>query len=236
MAYHSCSGTLSGGCPSFIKDEILPAIFTPTSDKEFFTPFGPMLGYARMPDMLVEQLNAAMSDELKDHSGALVGKVRQELSFDKTITDLVAASLGQTFIEYHVRASRRGAFGHYDHNSRRYSLDIKGGWFVRQYANEYNPLHIHTGCALSCVGYLKLPDGIEDEWEEDYRDHHPSHGHLQFAHGTDTHYSVSNFMVKPRVGDFYIFPSYMFHCVYPFRSDGERRSFSMNLSISDTDA
>ena len=107
---------------------------------------------------------------------------------------------------------------------------------VRQYAHEYNPLHIHTGCALSCVGYLKLPDGIDQEWAEDDLDHHPSHGHLQFAHGTDTHYSVSNFMIRPRVGDFYIFPSYMFHSVYPFKTPGERRSFSMNLSVVESEA
>ena len=209
----------------------MAAIFTPQAGKEFFTPFGPMMGYFRMPDAFVDQMNAAMARELADYSAHLVGKVRQELSFDQALIDLAAAALGQTFIEYHVRASHRGAFGAYDHRSRNYELNIMGGWFVRQYAGDYNPLHIHTGAALSCVGYLKLPDGIEAEWAEDYRDHHPSHGHLQFAHGTDAHYSVSNFMIKPRVGDFWIFPSYMFHCVYPFRSDGERRSFSMNVSI-----
>lgn len=214
----------------------MPAIFTPTGEKDFFTPFGPMLGYVRMPDALVDHLNATMSDQLADHSGSLVGKVRQELLFDKPIVDTAARYLGNALIEYHIRASHRGAFGDYDHQTKRYELNIGAGWFVRQFEHEYNPLHIHTGCALSCVGYLKLPDGIEAEWEEDYRDHHPSHGHLQFAHGTDTHYSVSNFMVRPRVGDFYIFPSYMFHCVYPFNTQGERRSFSMNLSIVETAA
>ncbi len=63
-------------------------------------------------------------------------------------------------------------------------LQIVSGWFVRQFENEYNPLHIHTGSRLSCVGYLKLPEGIEEEWEEDYKDHHPSNGHIQFASGT----------------------------------------------------
>ena len=71
------------------------------------------------------------------------------------------------------------------------------------------------------------------EWETDEKPFYPSHGYLQFAHGTDAHYSVSNFMVRPRVGDFYVFPSYMFHCVYPFRTKGERRSFSMNLSVDE---
>ena len=38
-------------------------------------------------------------------------------------------------------------------------------------------------------------------------------------------------MVKPRVGDFYVFPAELFHCVYPFKTKGERRSFSVNFSF-----
>jgi len=211
-------------------------IFKPTKDKEFFAPFGPVMGYFRMPETLVDQLNAAMSDRLNDHSDYLVGKVSQELAFDQNLINLAASGLGQTMIEYHAWAKKRNALGEYDPSTKRYELQIMAGWFVRQFENEYNPLHMHTGCTISCAGYLKLPEGIEKEWEEDYKDHHPSHGHIQFAHGTDTHYSFSNFMAKPRVGDFYIFPSYMFHCVYPFKTPGERRSFSMNFAVDESDA
>ncbi|MBI1392184.1 MAG: hypothetical protein GC152_05510 [Alphaproteobacteria bacterium] len=211
----------------------MSAIYTPSQDKEFFTPFGPMLGFYRMPPDLVDQLNAKMSDQLADHSDHLVGKVTQELRFDEELVQIAAQGLGQTLIEYHIRARTRCNFGDYDHRTKRFALDIMSGWFIRQFENEYNPLHIHTQCHLSCVGYLALPDGIEAEWEDDYQDHHPSHAHLQFAHGTDVHYSVCNFMVKPKVGEFWIFPSYMFHCVYPFKTKGERRSFSLNVSINE---
>ncbi len=112
-----------------------------------------------------------------------------------------------------------------------YRIDVTSGWFVRQFENEYNPLHIHTGSRLSCVGYLKLPEGIEEEWEEDYTDHHPANGHIQFASGTASGYTCTNFVVKPQVGDFYVFPSQLFHCVYPFYTKGERRSFSMNMNF-----
>ena len=39
------------------------------------------------------------------------------------------------------------------------------------------------------------------------------------------------FLVKPTVGDFFVFPADLIHMVYPFYSDGERRSFSMNMQI-----
>ena len=206
-------------------------IFKPDSDKQFFAPFGPMLGYYKMPAPLVDQLNALMSEQLRDHSDHLVGKVHQELQFDQSLINVAAQGLGQTLIEYHAHAKKRCALGDYTTADKKYELQIMSGWFVRQFENEYNPLHIHTGCTISCVGYLKLPDGIEEEWTEDYQDHHPSNGHIQFAHGTDVGYSFSNFMAKPQIGDFYIFPSHMFHCVYPFKTKGERRSFSMNLSV-----
>jgi hypothetical protein len=90
-------------------------------------------------------------------------------------------------------------------------------------------MHVHTNCTLSCVGYLKLPEGIDEEWEEDYKDHYPANGHINFIYGTDGLYTNSNFLVKPQVGDFYIFPSYLYHGVYPFYTKGERRSFSMNM-------
>ena len=111
---------------------------------------------------------------------------------------------------------------------------MASGWFVRQFENEYNPIHVHLGTYLSCVGYLKLPDGIEDEWEEDYRDHHPANGHIQFVYGHASNHTGSNCLMKPQVGDFYVFPSHLHHCVYPFKTKGERRSFSVNCTISAT--
>ena len=38
-------------------------------------------------------------------------------------------------------------------------------------------------------------------------------------------------MVKPEVGDLFIFPGTLYHCVYPFYGSGERRSFSMNFQV-----
>jgi hypothetical protein len=40
------------------------------------------------------------------------------------------------------------------------------------------------------------------------------------------------FVVKPAVGEFYLWPSWMLHCVYPFRSPGVRRSIAVNLSLA----
>ena len=52
-------------------------------------------------------------------------------------------------------------------------------------------------------------------------------------HGSPTFLNRASFMVRPKAGDFFLFPSDMLHTVYPFRCDGERRSFSMNIILSE---
>lgn len=189
-------------------------------------PLGPLFGKLELDKPLLELLNSRLSDGLKDYSQSLVGKVDQELHFDEETLRTVLTSLREAFIEYHLC---------YFPEHRRYkSLDIgcTGAWYVRQFENEYNPLHVHNNATISCVGYLKLPEGIESEFEADALDHHPSNGQIEFAYGTaSTTYTTGTMRVKPRVGDFYIFPSGLWHTVYPFKTPGERRSFSMNINI-----
>ena len=47
--------------------------------------------------------------------------------------------------------------------------------------------------------------------------------------------SSSKFEIIPQVGDFYFFPNYLMHTVYPFKdTDEERRSISFNATIDDS--
>ena len=46
--------------------------------------------------------------------------------------------------------------------------------------------------------------------------------------------SDSKYEIIPKVGDFYIFPHYLMHTVYPFKdTDEERRSISFNAVIDE---
>ena len=55
----------------------------------------------------------------------------------------------------------------------------------------------------------KLPEGIEEEWEEDYKDHLQTD--IQFAHGTSAGYTAL-ILLLTKVGDFYYF-----HHTFPLR-------------------
>ena len=42
------------------------------------------------------------------------------------------------------------------------------------------------------------------------------------------------YSIVPKVGDFYFFPAYLMHSVYPFNNtDEERRSVSFNAKVDD---
>ena len=59
-------------------------------------------------------------------------------------------------------------------------------------------------------------------------------GTLNLIHGNKHFLSNSVLAIKPEVGDFYFFPNYLMHTVYPFKgTDEERRSISFNADIDE---
>ena len=217
----------------------MATFFINDEPEAFFAPFGPGMGKMKLSHEYVNEMNKLVDElpsreePLKDFSDNLVGKVDQELLFDERMKSMFLEETRNFISKYAHWMEWRNSLGarKLDSDKHKYGIQYVSGWLVRQREGEYNPIHIHTGCKLSCVGYLSLPEGIDLEWELDYQDHHPANGHIQFAHGTPSNWSTTNFMVKPKVGDFFLFPSDLFHCVYPFKTPGERRSFSVNLNF-----
>ena len=56
-------------------------------------------------------------------------------------------------------------------------------------------------------------------------------GRLNFIHGNRMFNSSSIFSINPKVGEFWLFPNYLMHTVYPFYGNEERRSVSFNANI-----
>ena len=82
------------------------------------------------------------------------------------------------------------------------------------------------------LGYLKVPSELGNK-SQNIKKNNPN-GHLVLIHGTKQFLSQSTFTIKPKVGEFYFFPNYMMHTVYPFKeTDEERRSVSFNAYIDD---
>ena len=192
-------------------------------------PFGPSMVKLKMPESLVNKLNTyvdkIISDEKKsselDYGTQLAGMVTQEFTIEKNFTQEVGlenflAGACEKWIEliYRKKISK---------------FEIISSWIVRQFKDEYNPTHWHGG-HISGVGYLKVPNNLGSTKESKGKTN--INGCLQLIHGSKMFMSESIFTAKPEVGDFYLFPNYLMHTVFPFtNTDEERRSVSFNAFI-----
>ena len=103
--------------------------------------------------------------------------------------------------------------------------EVNNIWINFQSKNEYNPIHFHDG-HISGVGYLKIPKFISKNKKNTKTD-----GSIDFINGSKMLMSECIFNHQPKVGDMILFPHYLMHTAYPFKTKGERRSFSFNLEI-----
>ncbi len=193
-----------------------------------FRPFGPAIAEIDMPDKLVSTLNNYIDDITKnekkveklDVSGALVGSVHQELAIDKnnnTCYDFMKNFL-ESSIKFYIKSINKKDVK---------KINILNIWVVRQFKNEYNPNHYHSG-HLSGVGYLTLPKNFG---EHKNKKKTSTNGNIELIHGSRMFLAPSQFRIVPKVGKFYLFPHYLMHTVYPFNTEGERRSISFNAEV-----
>jgi len=204
---------------------------------EFVKPFGPMILKVKVPDDILNDLNQDCLDiadkkkEKIDWSDQLAGRVEEEYHITKDLLIKHAVWFNAVTSRYLFPDEKA-----FKENKGRFKVGISSGWYVRSFDGDFNPTHFHTGCQISSLGFLKLPDDIEEYWKEEDKDHNPFGGYTDFRYGTIGLNCPNNMKVKPKVGEFYMFPNWLDHCVYPFRSKykkpdikGERRSFSLNI-------
>ena len=100
-------------------------------------------------------------------------------------------------------------------------------WINFQGPNEFNPPHSHGG-ALSFVIFLKIPIELRAE-NQNYKGLSAGPGGITFLYGETEDRCITNHSVFPEVGDMYIFPAWVKHWVYPFKTDCTRISVSGNV-------
>jgi uncharacterized protein (TIGR02466 family) len=103
-------------------------------------------------------------------------------------------------------------------------------WIVEQQPGEYNPIHTHTNCDISAVMYLKAPNFLPSEKTERDDD-----GTIYFIGSSSAKgkLKTNSLKIKPKPGQFFIFPAHLQHTVYPYKTNDNfaRRSVSFNASF-----
>ena len=198
------------------------------NDLEILQPFGPSIAKVSIPKEIINSMNNYVDEILKDNKKSeildggykLAGNVTQEFrlegDFMKKIKwiDFLALSVQEWLLKKTEKKIKK--------------FDLIASWVVRQFKNEYNPVHFHGG-HVSGVGYLKVPDNMGETVQKDKKNRN---GNLVLIHGSSQFLSKSILTIQPKVGDFYFFPNYVMHTVYPFAdTEEERRSVSFNAYL-----
>ena len=195
-------------------------------------PFGPSVFKVKIPLKIINQINVHIDNIIAnkkkqkdfDHGEKLVGDVSQEFRLDE---DIMKKTEWANFLKFCINNWIKITL-----NKEIKKFEILNSWVVRQYKNEYNPTHWHSG-HISGAGFLKVPSSFgkhkQNKQTKEYRC-----GNLQLIHGSKMFLCESTLNIIPKVGDFYFFPNYLMHTVFPFKeSDEERRSISFNAKIDD---
>ena len=191
---------------------------------KIISPFGPKIAKLKFSNKLIKIINKEVDQILGkkkllkklDYSKKLVGQVKQEFQLPKTFIKRYLEKIVSREVNRYIGQSL---------GKKTKKVFIKNFWIVRQFNNEYNPVHYHDG-HISGVGYLKIPKFVSKGYKKSKID-----GTIDFINGNKMFLSDSIYNHQPKVGDVILFPHYLMHTAYPFKSKGERRSFSFNLEI-----
>ena len=198
---------------------------------QIFRPFGPSVAKVIMSEEIIKLLNdyvdKIVADKKKskelDYGDQLAGNVIQEFKLEEEFmrTSGWAKFLANSTSKWLENTEKKNIT----------KFHIINSWIVRQFQNDYNPLHVHGG-HISGVGYLKLPSDFGEYTQKTKVNN--LNGNLSLVNGTRLFNSPATYNIKPKVGEFYLFPNYLMHVVYPFtNSNEERRSISFNALIND---
>ena len=189
-----------------------------------FRPFGPILGKGKLSKKIIKiinnQIDKSIINKKNDYSSKLVSQIKNEIKFSSTfVKKNLSKELNKNIKKYLTNSGL----------NKIKEIKIINVWVIRQFKNEYNPIHYHEE-QLSGVGYLRIPKKMtQNNMVKNKKI--KTNGTIDFINGQKNFLSKSIYNLNPKVGDLIIFPNYLMHAVYPFNVEGERRSFSFNAKV-----
>jgi hypothetical protein len=217
---------------------------------QWHCPFGPVI----MESVISEQVhqilvnradqlrsgthpNSDINTETNDYRDRLAGCLSEEYSYEGALTqeemNIIEDELTTLAAAYTSSAHQAGKIKKRLVRHKTEIIMQKPLWVNYMKAGEWNPSHNHTG-DISCVTYLKVPKEINEENEKAEHtkvSNTPSAGRIEFQFGNvGMRYSSGGYIRTPEERKIFFFPAALSHMVYPFKSDTERVSMSVNFS------
>jgi hypothetical protein len=103
------------------------------------------------------------------------------------------------------------------------SIETKEVWVNYMKAGDFNPPHFHSNCRFSSVLFLQFPNEILKE-NEQHTANSMGPGGIEFTYGENQPQdNITSYPNIPRERDMFIFPSFVTHFVFPFKSKNVKR-------------
>ena len=189
-----------------------------------FRAFGPTMGKGKLSRKFIDIINLQVEktplSKKNDYSSKLASQIKNEVKLSNSFVKKKLSKELIKNIENYLKDSKIDKIK---------EIKIINLWVVKQFKNEYNPIHYHDG-QLSGVGYLKIPKNMNQNKMVKNKKI-KTNGTIDFINGQRSFLSKSIYNLNPKLGDLILFPNYLMHTAYPFNIDGERRSFSFNVKI-----
>ena len=183
--------------------------------------WGPCVVQLKVLDEVKNQLLSEAEKSNTSYGNRLAGHLSKEVKLDSNNYKIF---FNEIFTIYNH------ALGQWLGKTDNLQYIVSDLWCNFQKANEFNPPHNHGGL-LSFVIYLKVPKEIKEECaKHQEKKSSAGPGSISFFMGdSDKKNSLTNNSFFPEEGDMFIFPAWLKHWVYPYRSDVIRVSVSGNI-------
>lgn len=167
----------------------------------------------------------SLETNIQKYARSSKGIVRSNVHGYQSLPNLHTQEFMHPFMRWLCESSDE-AFNELGHIKQH--INVEECWFnINNTLNSHNQVHNHGG-VLSGVFYLKAPEGAGNLHIMNMGMNQMWPGHNQAdkpSSATAAHYTI-----KPRAGDMYLWPSYLYHSVDSNTKDVERISISFNLT------
>ena len=183
--------------------------------------WGPCVIQFKISDNIKNELLAEAEKSTTSYGHRLAGHLSKEVKLD---SNKYKNFFNEVFTIYNH------ALNNWTGKGKNLRYIVSDLWCNFQRANEFNPPHNHGGL-LSFVIYLKVPKDIKEEClkhQETKSSAGP--GSISFFMGdADKKNTITNNSFFPEDNDMFVFPAWLKHWVYPYKSDAVRVSVSGNI-------
>ena len=191
-----------------------------------FMNWGPFVLQTIMPSYITKKLKTEGKKAKNTYNHALAGHLNNQFLYPKNIQEWFYKEITPV-----IKGYRQGHCKF--HGIEEIPLDFKADdlWVNFMKPGDFNPIHTHGG-DYSFVYFVDVPKELHKEQDEFEGTSAPPGALLfEYTQQARPRWATTGAVIRPRTGDFYMFPALLQHWVCPFKSKVTRISVSGNIKI-----